>query len=95
MEKSTITQQNNTLMDIIKKSAEALGGVDNIRNLHTVILYGYAQYAYMWGGGNITASVDAPQKLLEATYLQRVWDFDNDCIQQDPMTVDGRHIRKL
>ena len=142
MEKSTITQQNNTLMDIIKKSAEALGGVDNIRNLHTVILYGYAQYAYMWGGGNITASVDAPQKLLEATYLQRVWDFDNDRFQlkerrnmlfpfaaefghaffplnqildgdiaynklpdgstsrvgeflQDPMTVDGRRIRKL
>lgn len=135
-------EKNNAIMHIIEESAEVLGGVDRIRNIHTLSLYGYAQYAYMWGGGNITASLDAPQKLLEATYLQRNWDFDNDRFElkerrnmlfpfaaefghaffpldqildgniaynklpdgstervgeflQDPITVDGRRIRKL
>lgn len=142
MKESTIITNNDKLIDIIEQSAKVLGGVDRIRDLHTMTLYGYAQYAYMWGGGNITASPDAPQKLIEANYLQRVWDFDNDGFQlkerrnmlfpfasefghsffplnqildgniaynklpdgnamrvgefqQDPLTVDGRRIRKL
>jgi hypothetical protein len=142
MKESIATTQDNTWMDIIEQSAKALGGVDRIRNLHTLRLYGYAQYAYMWGAGNICASPDAPQKLLAANDLQRVWDFDNNGFQlkerrnmlfpfaaifghaffplnqildgtiaynklpdgntvrvgefsQDPMTVDGRRIRKL
>lgn len=129
-------------MEIIEQTAEVLGGLERIKNLATINLYGYAQYAYMWGGGNITASPDAPQKLIEANYLQRVWDFNNDGFQlkerrnmlfpfaaefghsffpinqildgdiaynklpdgkairvgeflQDPLTVDGRRIRKL
>ena len=73
--------ENNTPMAIIEKSAKALGGIDRIRNLHTLNLQGYAQYAYMWGGGNITASPDAPQKWMAANDLQRNWDFDNDRFQ--------------
>ena len=142
MKELEIKNEKTALISIIEESANALGGVDRIRNLHTLRLFGYAQYAYMWGGGNITASPDAPLKLLAANDLQRVWDFDNDGFQlkerrnmlfpfasefghafiplnqildgniaydklpdgktarvgeflQDPMTADGRRIRKL
>jgi hypothetical protein len=73
--------KNETAMNFIEESAKAIGGVERIRDLHTLHLYGYAQYAYMWGGGNITASPDAPQKLFAANDLQRVWNFDHDGFQ--------------
>lgn len=73
--------QNNIPMHIVEESAKTLGGIDRIRTLHTLSLQGYAQYAYMWGGGNITASADAPQKWIAANDLQRNWDFDNDGFQ--------------
>lgn len=142
MEVSQKMKENVGIMEIIEQAAEALGGVERIRNLRTLKLYGYAQYAYMWGGGNITASPDAPQKLIAANDLQRIWDFNHDGFQmkerwnmlfpfaakfghaffprnqildgaiaynnlpdgkairvgefyQDPITVDGRRIRKL
>lgn len=142
MDERNIMKENINMIDIIEQAAEALGGVERIRNLQTLKLYGYAQYAYMWGGGNITASPDAPQKLIAANDLQRTWDFSHDRFQlkerwnmlfpfaakfghaffprnhildgtiaynllpdgkairvgeffQDPITVDGRRIRKL
>lgn len=142
MEHALTLKENEEIMDILNQAAETLGGVERIRNLQTLKLYGYAQYAYMWGGGNITASPEAPQKLIAANDLQRVWDFEQDGFQmkerrnmlfpfaakfghayfplnqildgtiaynrlpdgkairvgefsQDPITVDGRRIRKL
>lgn len=130
------------LNNILKLSANALGGEKTIKNLQTLKLYGYAQYAYMFAGGNISSSPDAPQKLIAANELQRIWDFQNDGFQmkerrnmlfpfaaefghsyfplnqilirdiaynklpdgtsirvgeflEDPLTVDGRRIRKL
>lgn len=137
-----IINDTDKLNNIIKLSANALGGEETIKNLQTLKLYGYAQYAYMWAGGNISSSPDAPQKLIAANELQRVWDFQNDAFQmkerrnmlfpfaakfghsyfplnqiligdiaynklpdgtltrvgeflEDPLTVDGRIIRKL
>ena len=66
---------------IVEASAQALGGVQRIRDLQTLRLQGYAQYAYMWGGGNITGSSDAPQKWIAANELQRAWDFRHDAFQ--------------
>ena len=137
-----IINDTDKLNNIIKLSANALGGEEAIKNLKTLKLYGYAQYAYMWAGGNISSSPDAPQKLIAANELQRIWDFQNDGFQmkerrnmlfpfaaqfghsyfplnqilirniaynklpngkstrvgeflEDPLTVDGRKIRKL
>lgn len=69
------------IIDLLYKSAEALGGVEVIKNIKTLKLYGYAQYAYMWGGGNISSAVEAPQKLIAANELQRVWNFDTQAFQ--------------
>lgn len=60
------------LNNILKLSANALGGEKTIKNLQTLKLYGYAQYAYMFAGGNISSSSDAPQKLIAANELQRI-----------------------
>ena len=79
--KSESVNSNNSIMQIIETSANKLGGADKIKSLHSLMLQGYAQYAYMWGGGNITASLDAPQKWMAANELQRTWDFDNDIFQ--------------
>ena len=79
--KSESVNSNNSIMQIIEISANKLGGVDKIKSLHSLMLQGYAQYVYMWGGGNITASLDAPQKWMAANELQRTWDFDNDIFQ--------------
>ena len=57
-----IINDTDKLHNIIKLSANALGGEEAIKNLKTLKLYGYAQYAYMWAGGNISSSPDAPQK---------------------------------
>jgi hypothetical protein len=67
---------------IVERSAKALGGKEKIAHLHSLVLQGYGQYAYMWGGGNISGSADAPEKLIAANELQRVWNFDEDAFQQ-------------
>jgi len=79
--KSGSPNSSTSITQIIERSANKLGGADKIRALHSLTLQGYAQYAYMWGGGNVTASPDAPQKWMAANELQRNWDFDNAIFQ--------------
>ncbi|MBK1615119.1 hypothetical protein CKO44_16760 [Rubrivivax gelatinosus] len=63
---------------LVNRAATALGGAENIRNVHTLQLKGYAQTAYMWGtGGTITADLDAPLKWQANNALSYSWDFDN------------------
>jgi hypothetical protein len=45
-----------------RTAAEALGGRDRILAIKTLTIEGYGQLAYQNGGGNITSSIDAPQK---------------------------------
>ncbi|MBZ8178104.1 MBL fold metallo-hydrolase [Corynebacterium sp. 3HC-13] len=129
-------------MTFVEKVAEKLGGANSIKEMTSLQMFGYGQYAYMWGGGNISASPDAPQKYMAANELQRNWNFKEDTFQmkerrnmlfpfaaefghafyplnqvldgeiaydilpdgtmkrvaeflQDPLTVDGRRIRRL
>lgn len=137
-----ISDKKSEMISLLYEVAEVLGGAQVIKSLKTLKLYGYAQYAYMWGGGNISASPFAPQKLIAANELQRVWDFDAKGFQmkerrnmlfpfaakfghsffplnqilvgniafdklpdgstarvgefaEDPLTIDGRRIRRL
>ncbi len=60
-----------------RAAAEALGGLQRIQDVRTIHLYGYGQYAYQFGGGNITGDRDAPQKWQAANDLQRVYDLEN------------------
>jgi len=75
------SKSDKEAVSIINKAADALGGSQKIINLHSLVLQGYAQYSYMWGGGNISGSIDAPEKLIAANELQRIWDFDQQAFQ--------------
>ena len=66
----------------MQAAAEALGGLERIRSVKTLTLYGYGDYAYQFGGGNVTASLHAAQRFQAAHDLRRVFDFDNDRFQQ-------------
>jgi glyoxylase-like metal-dependent hydrolase (beta-lactamase superfamily II) len=67
---------------VVTAAATALGGVDRVNAVKNITLVGYGHYAYMFGGGNITASPDAPQKYQAANDLKRIYDLQNGRFQQ-------------
>ena len=64
-------------MNAIANAAEALGGRDRIRNLRTLKIEGYGQNAQQTGGGNASASVDAPQKWINILGYEKTIDLEN------------------
>jgi hypothetical protein len=64
-------------MQVINRAAEALGGKERILSLKSLTIYGYGQQAYQNGGGNITASPEAPQKWVNVNGLERTIDFEH------------------
>lgn len=67
---------------VVNQAAQALGGSDRVRSVKNITLVGYGQYAYMFGGGRITASPDAPEKYQAANDLRRVYDLEHGRFQQ-------------
>ena len=65
-------------MRLINAAAEALGGRERVLSLKTLTIYGYGQQAYQNGGGNITASPDAPQKWVNVTGFARTIDLEHE-----------------
>jgi hypothetical protein len=53
--------QQRRAEDVVTRAAEALGGAGRLRAVKTIAVAGYGETAYMNGGGNISASADAPQ----------------------------------
>lgn len=74
-----ITTEN--VMVLVETVAEKLGGAEKIKGLKSLRMSGYGQYAYMWGGGNISSSPDAPQKYIAANELQWNWNFEEGTFQ--------------
>ncbi len=61
----------------ITAAAQALGGLERIRAVRNIKLEGYGQYAYQFGGGNITGHPNAPMKFQAANDLRRTYDLAN------------------
>ena len=64
-------------MKVILSAADALGGKDRVLAIKTLEIFGYGQLAYQNGGGNITASPDAPQKWVNINGSQRTIDVEH------------------
>jgi hypothetical protein len=64
-------------MQLMTRAADALGGKERILSVKTLTIYGYGQQAYQNGGGNITASPDAPQKWININGLERTIDLEH------------------
>jgi len=67
---------------LLDQAAKALGGAERVRSVKNITLVGYGQYAYMFGGGRITGSPDAPEKYQAANDLRRVYDLERGRFQQ-------------
>src|SRR5215510_7348436 len=63
-------------------AAQALGGLDRVRAIRNITLEGFGQYAYQFGGANITADPNAPQKYQAANDLRRDYDLEHGRFQQ-------------
>jgi glyoxylase-like metal-dependent hydrolase (beta-lactamase superfamily II) len=72
-----ITAQSGNAAAVVTRAATALGGRDRILALKTLTVEGYGQLAYQNGGGNITSSVDAPQKWIAVNDHVRVTDLEH------------------
>jgi hypothetical protein len=66
----------------MQSATTALGGLERLRAVKTLTLIGYGNYAYQFGGGNVTASLHAAQRFQAANDLRRVFDFEHDRFQQ-------------
>src|SRR5688572_31624073 len=73
---STAQSSSSAGRALIVRAAEALGGRDRILALKTLTIEGYGQLAYQNGGGNITSSIDAPQKWIDVSDYVRVTDLE-------------------
>lgn len=67
-----------TAQQVVGRAVAALGGAEKLAAIRTITARGYAQYAYMWGGGRIDGSDHAPGKYLAANDLTRTYDLEND-----------------
>jgi glyoxylase-like metal-dependent hydrolase (beta-lactamase superfamily II) len=70
-------QSGGSGLELITRIAEALGGKARILALKTLTIEGYGQLAYQNGGGNITSSIDAPQKWMDVNDYVRVTDLEH------------------
>src|SRR5438876_1357486 len=70
-------QQTQAAVRLIAAAADALGGRERILSVKTIALEGYGEAAYMNGGGNISASPDAPQKWVSIPEYQKTIDLEH------------------
>ena len=64
-------------MQVVNRAADALGGKDRLMAVKTLRIEGYGQLLTQAGGGNISASPDAPQKFADVTGLVKTIDLAN------------------
>jgi glyoxylase-like metal-dependent hydrolase (beta-lactamase superfamily II) len=74
---------------LIVRAADALGGRDRIPAIKTLTVEGYGQLAYQNGGGNITSSIDAPQKWIDVSDYVRVVDLEHGRSRLRQRQVNG------
>jgi hypothetical protein len=68
-------QGTSSELQLVTRSAAALGGRDRVMALKTLQIVGYGELAYFDGGGNITGDPSAPQKWQKALDYRRTIDL--------------------
>jgi glyoxylase-like metal-dependent hydrolase (beta-lactamase superfamily II) len=70
-------QATGTEMQLLMRSADALGGRDRVMALKTLQIVGWGELAYFDGGGNITGDPAAPQKWQKVLDYRRTIDLEH------------------
>jgi hypothetical protein len=74
---SFVAAQQRTPATFVARAAEALGGAARLQAVKTITVAGYGEAAYMNGGGNISASPDAPQKWVSIPEYEKTIDLEH------------------
>ncbi len=69
------TAQLSPAQRLVGQVAAAMGGIDRLRSVETLVYTGFGQDAYMDGGGNVTAELNAPPKWRAIADAQRSIDL--------------------
>ena len=72
---STAHAQQSAAARLLEQVTDAMGGRDRLQRIDTLIYTGFGQDAYMDGGGNVTADVNAPTKWRAIADAQRSIDL--------------------
>ena len=70
-------QGTSSELQLVTRSAAALGGRERVMALKTLQIVGYGELAYFDGGGNITGDPSAPQKWQKALDYRRTIDLEH------------------
>jgi len=79
--------------DVVARAAQALGGAARLRTVKTITVAGYGETAYMNGGGNISASVDAPQKWVSVPEHEKTLDLEHGRLRVRQRNLGQRMAR--
>jgi len=74
---AALVAQPRRAEDFVARAAEALGGASRLRAVRNITVAGYGEGAYMNGGGNISASTDAPQKWISIPEYEKTIDLEH------------------
>jgi hypothetical protein len=66
----------------IEEAAQALGGLERVKAVKNITLYGYGQYAYQFGMANVTAVPNAAMRMIAANDLRRIYDLEHNRFRQ-------------
>ncbi|HUF73237.1 MAG TPA: MBL fold metallo-hydrolase [Gammaproteobacteria bacterium] len=69
--------QETVARDLLISVAEAMGGLDRLRDVDNFVLTGFGQRVYQDGGGNSTGDLNAPPKWRAVADAQRTFDLEN------------------
>jgi hypothetical protein len=67
--------QQSPAARLLEQVTDSMGGRDRLLHIDTLVYTGFGQDAYMDGGGNVTAEVNAPQKWRAIADAQRSFDL--------------------
>lgn len=67
--------QQSPAQRLVDQVVAAMGGADRLRGIETLVYTGFGQDAYMDGGGNVTAELNAPPKWRAIADAQRSIDL--------------------
>jgi glyoxylase-like metal-dependent hydrolase (beta-lactamase superfamily II) len=60
---------------VLEQAAEAMGGLERLRNLDNIVLTGFGQAVSQQGGGNLSPDPRAPQKWQATNAVERSFDL--------------------
>jgi glyoxylase-like metal-dependent hydrolase (beta-lactamase superfamily II) len=62
---------------VLEQAAEAMGGLERLRDLDSIVLTGFGQAVSQQGGGNLSPDPRAPQKWQATNAVKRSFDLKN------------------